>query len=322
MLCVKGLCRMKTSPVSIEIPVLQEAYTPVVATDTISAAGRKIVLNELIHLRQHENLILAGDDQDPVHDMRVASRRTRSALRLLGGYYRRKQVKRVLKGLKEIANALGAVRDLDVLILDLRGRKDEGLAEVLTRLDSSRADAHNDLTDVIDGRDYKALLIQLASFATAPDEMADVTPPAPIQVRHVVPVLLHEQLAAVRGFDPLFDEEAQPDFEALHDLRIAFKRLRYAIHFFSDVMGASIDPFLTDLKAIQDHLGRLNDVVVFGKALEKLKNKLDVPEAVDGVLLSYQVEAEAQASQFKAVWSKFNSRTVQKHLADALLVLR
>lgn len=313
---------MKTPPVSIEIPVLQEAYAPVAATDTISAAGRKVVLNELIHLRQHEDKVQSAGDHDPIHDMRVATRRTRSALRLLGSYYRRKHVKRLIKGLKTVADALGAVRDLDVLILDLRGRNDEGLAEILTRLEASRAAAHDDLTEVIDGREYKSLLTQLATFATAPDDMADITPPAPIQVRHVVPVLLHEQLASVRGFDPLFDDEAQPDFEALHELRITFKRLRYAIHFFSEVLGASVEPFLSDLKAIQDHLGRLNDVVVFGKAVEKLKGKLDAPEAVDGVLLSYQVEAEAQASQFKAVWNKFNSRAVQKHLADALLVLR
>lgn len=315
---------MKTPPISIEIPALQEAYTPVSATDTISAAGRKIILNELIHLRQHEDKVQAGDDHDAIHDMRVATRRTRSALRLLGGYYRRKHVKRLLKGLKALADALGAVRDLDVLLIDLRGRKDEQLSELVERLEQARAAAHDDLTEYIDGREYKTTLAQLAAFATAPDDLADITPPAPIQVRHVVPVLLHEQLAAVRGFDPLFDGEegAQPDFEALHDLRIAFKRLRYAVHFFRDALGTSIDPFLGDLKAIQDHLGRLNDVVVFGKALAKLQKKLETPTAVDGILLSYQVESEAQASQFKAVWSKFNSRAVQKHLADALLVLR
>ncbi|MCU0466135.1 MAG: CHAD domain-containing protein [Anaerolineae bacterium] len=313
---------MKTSAADIEIPTLQEAYQPIAPTDTISAAGRKLILGELIEVRRHEDKVQAGDDHDAVHDMRVATRRARSALRLLGSYYRRKEVKRLASGLKATADALGAVRDFDVLLIDLRGRKDESLAEAITALESTRAKAHNALTDYIDGKDYKAGLGKLAAFATGPDALRDVEPPAPVQVRHVVPVLLHEQLAAVRGFDPMFDGDEQPDYETLHELRITFKRLRYATHFFRDVLGSAVDPFITDLKAIQDHLGRLNDVVVFGQALGKLRGKLDAPEQVDTTLTAYSAEAEAQAAGFKAVWHKFNSRAVQKHLADALLVLR
>jgi len=313
---------MKQPLISIEIPALQEGYAPIIVTDTISAAGRKIVLNELIRIRQNEDKVQADADDEFVHDMRVASRRTRAALRLLKGYFRRKQLKPLSKGLKKIANVLGAVRDFDVLLIDLKGRDDETLAEAITSLEASRASAHDDLTEMIDGRKYKTVLAHLAAFATAADDLEDVAPPTPIQVRHVVPVLLHEQLAAVRGFDPLLEGDLQPDYDTLHDLRIAFKRLRYATHFFSEVLGSPVEPFIADMKAIQDHLGRLNDVVVFEQALTKLKGKLDIPDAVDGVIQSYQIEAEAQSSQFKAVWNKFNSRAVQKHLADALLVLR
>jgi len=313
---------MKASPIAIEIPVLQDAYTPVAVTDTISAAGRKIILNELIYLRQHEDKVQSDDDHEPIHDMRVATRRIRSALRLLGSYYRRKPVKRLNERLTGIADALGAVRDLDVLLIDLRARNDDALLEAITLLETSRAKAHDDLTETIDRRGYKALLVRLAAFATAADDLKDVKPPAPIQVRHVVPVLLHEQLAAVRGFDPLFEGDLQPNYEIMHELRIAFKRLRYATSFFSEVLGSAIEPFIGDMKIIQDHLGRLNDVVVFGQALTKLKGKLDAPDALDELLLAYQAEAEKQASQFKAVWNKFNSRAAQKHLADALLVLR
>ncbi len=313
---------MKPTPVSIEIPALQEAYVAITATDTISAAGRKIALNELIQLRQQEDKIQSGNDQEAVHYMRVASRRTRSALSLLKSYYKRKPLKSLNKGLGKIADTLGAVRDFDVLLIDLRGREDEALAEAITSLEASRIRAHDDLTEAIDGRKYKALLTEWATFATAADDLGDVAPPTPIQVRHLVPVLLHEQLAAVRGFDPLFEGELQPDYDTMHELRIAFKRLRYATHFFSEVLGSPVEPFIADMKAIQDHLGRLNDLVVFGQALTKLKSKLDAPDALDGLLNTYQTEAEAQSSQFKAVWQKFNSRTVQKHLADSLLVLR
>ncbi len=177
---------MKSPAISIEIPVLQDALTAIDTTDTISAAGRKIVLSELIQLRRHEDAVQSGDDHEAIHDMRVATRRMRSALRLLGAYYRPKEVKRLSRGLKELADELGTVRDLDVLLIDLRERTDFTLAEVMERLEKDRAEAHDALTDALDGRGYKAFLGKLAAFATAPDALRDVEPPAPVQVRHVV----------------------------------------------------------------------------------------------------------------------------------------
>ena len=105
--------------------------------------------------------------------------------------------------------------------------------------------------------------------------------PLPVEVRHVVPVLLHQQLAAVRGFNPLFEDSAPHDFETLHALRIAFKRLRYATSTFTDVLGPTSAHFIMELKTVQDHLGRLNDVVVFEERLAKYAGKgkkaLDLP---------------------------------------------
>ena len=122
-----------------------------------------------------------------------------------------------------------------------------------------------------------------------------------------------------------FDDPDKSEPAVLHALRIAFKRLRYATSAFTDVLGPTAANFITELKSVQDHLGRLNDVVVFEERLAKYAGKgkkaLDLP-ALDATRETLRGEATSLADSFSQVWTKFNSRTVQKHLSDALLALR
>jgi CHAD domain-containing protein len=310
---------------SDQLALLTSALSPVEPTDTISSAGRKLVLAETIRLIALRDGATLGEDPEFVHDMRVATRRTRSMLRLLSPYYRRKQVKRLQKPLRWMADRLGAVRDLDVLLEDLQKRELDGIGELIERLTVKKAKAATKLHKALNGSDFDDLIANLADFALDTDDPLADSVPLPIEVRHVVPVLLHQQLAAVRGFNPLFEEGAPHDFETLHALRIAFKRLRYATSAFTDVLGPSSATFITELKSVQDHLGRLNDVVVFEERLAKYAGKgkkaLDLP-ALDATREALRAEATSLAESFSQAWTKFNSRTVQKHLSDALLALR
>jgi CHAD domain-containing protein len=62
---------------------------------------------------------LAGEDIEGVHDMRVASRRLRAALELFRDVFPRRRLKPLLRQVKDLADALGEVRDTDVLIARL-----------------------------------------------------------------------------------------------------------------------------------------------------------------------------------------------------------
>lgn len=53
--------------------------------------------------------------------------------------------------------------------------------------------------------------------------------------------------------------DAPDDAEALHELRIAAKRLRYTIELFQDVLPATSADLLSELKQLQDDLGFLHD---------------------------------------------------------------
>ena len=97
---------------------------------------------------------------------------------------------------------------------------------------------------------------------------------APHQLRHVLPILLHERLARVRAYDTVLPAS---DDAILHALRVEFKQLRYALEFFQPLLGNSNQSFLREAKEMQDILGRINDIAVFSDYMSGLKKLTPVP---------------------------------------------
>ena len=79
----------------------------------------------------HAANVLDTDDIERVHDMRVATRRLRAAMEIFEPSFPKKDFKRALRDVKELADALGARRDPDVHIAEL-----ERIAAALTRDDA------------------------------------------------------------------------------------------------------------------------------------------------------------------------------------------
>jgi CHAD domain-containing protein len=85
-----------------------------------SAAG-KIIWTRFEEMMSFREAALAGEDIEGVHDMRVASRRLRAAVELFRDVFPKGELKPFLTEIKELADSLGEVRDLDVLLERLRG---------------------------------------------------------------------------------------------------------------------------------------------------------------------------------------------------------
>ncbi|HEX3052283.1 MAG TPA: CHAD domain-containing protein, partial [Aggregatilineaceae bacterium] len=62
----------------------------------------------------------------------------------------------------------------------------------------------------------------------------------------------------------------QADIPTLHQLRIAFKRLRYALEFFEEVLGPEARMVIKETKIAQDHLGDLQDAQVVSGVMRDL----------------------------------------------------
>src|SRR3982751_1596524 len=81
-------------------------------------------------LFEHAGGVLDTNDIDRVHDMRVATRRPRAEMEIFEPCFPKKELKRVLRDVKQLADTLGERRDPDVHIAEL-----ERIAAALTRED-------------------------------------------------------------------------------------------------------------------------------------------------------------------------------------------
>ncbi|CAN0622882.1 protein of unknown function [Burkholderia multivorans] len=77
-------------------------------------------------------------------------------------------------------------------------------------------------------------------------------------------------------------------YTALHDVRIAGKKLRYLLEFFSPILGVSHQATIERLKAAQDELGALNDIVASEALLRECASQFDKPDAVDEAIAYLQ----------------------------------
>ncbi|HRF96183.1 MAG TPA: CHAD domain-containing protein, partial [Aggregatilineales bacterium] len=296
---------------------------PAQGEDTMAEAGRKILLQDFVKMLSQEEGVRGGEDIEFVHDMRVATRRMRSAFRIFEDYYKSKPVRPFIAQLRELARVLGAVRDLDVLVADFTRYQEqlpeaearEALVHVVEKLQGKNQKARRKLVAYLDSRSYRGFIKTYSSFLTSPGKSAkntDEPTATPYQVRHVLPVLVYDHLASVRAYDTVLEDA---DVHTLHALRIEFKRLRYSVEFFAPVMGASIEKFVEEMKLIQDYLGRLNDVVVAQARLKSLEENGDLGESVhesfEHYIQSLAEEQEKLMAGFGEIWTKFNSRTVQ-----------
>lgn len=308
------------------IAALQAQIQPVLPEDTMAEAGRKVLLDQFVKMLHHESGSRSGEDIEDVHDMRVTTRRMRSALGLLEDYYKPKLVRVYRRQFRKIARALGAVRDLDVLIADLKqfqttlnDTQKVDLQAVIDRLDEERAQLRSDLVRLLDKGEYRRFVEDFGDFLTksgvgVKNLNGDMRPS---QVRHVLPALLYSHLGAVRAYDGVLEDA---DDTTLHALRIEFKRLRYAVSLFADVLGSSVKDFIKAIKGMQDHLGRMQDIVTAQAVLNPMVSELSDGQGETLQLYLDKIEAERQAlrQQIGDLWKQFNAKTVQKQLATAV----
>jgi CHAD domain-containing protein len=85
-------------------------------TDTYSDSAAKVIAVRTDELFEHRESVLDTSDIEPLHAMRVATRRLRAALEVFRPTFPRRAFDQALRDVKKLADALGERRDRDVQI--------------------------------------------------------------------------------------------------------------------------------------------------------------------------------------------------------------
>lgn len=316
--------------------------------DSIAEAGRKTLRYHYEQMLKNEPGTISGEDIEALHDMRVATRRMRAAFDVFGFAFRRRTIKPILKGLRKTGRVLGRVRDLDVFIEKARRYMEKlpptdqrGMEPLLqVWLDQRQRDRKIMLT-YLESSAYLQFKQNFEEFLKVGEAGAADLFDAPRldqgdhvrssnPVRQVAPVLVYQCLAAVSHYEGIVPHATIPE---LHALRIEFKRLRYTLEFFQDVLGSEAKWVIGQLKRIQDHLGDLHDAQVAVELLgELLKSWEDRhshlafnlrpdPKSIANYL-AYRIEERRQLLfSFPTLWQQFNHKEFRQKLALAISAL-
>ncbi len=245
------------------------------------AAFCRIALACLEHLQQNHHGALHSEDVEYIHQMRVATRRLRAALRLFRPVLPPDLREALRLPMAGLTRQLGEARDLDVLLGEVVAPVQAALpgeprlAALAGQITNQRYGVRGTVLAMLAAPAYGRLLLgalqtlhpQLPPAATEESLAAF----AARRLRHLVR-RVRRLAAAARCDDPA----------TLHALRIGIKRLRYAIEFLAAPAARGKPHRLHGrLAKAQDCLGRLNDLANAGVLLSQCAgHDADLREAV------------------------------------------
>jgi CHAD domain-containing protein len=285
------------------------------ATTPVADAARRVLTVRLAAVRESLGLALRESAKDPehVHQLRVGTRRAGAALDIFASCLPERLYLRSRKQLRRIRRAAGAARDWDVFLLEL--------AAAARRCPARQRAGLDFLTGYAQGqREAAQVALETAN--------ADY----PFAFERLVARVLHGVRRPAAQASTLLDlarpvlggrlralEEAAArdlsDYDRLHQVRIAGKRLRYAMEVFADCFAPPFrEVYYPAVEEMQEILGRANDSHVARRRLRCLAARLQetLPTAwrryrarIEELLEFHEQRLPEERQRFEAWWRQW-----------------
>jgi len=255
------------------------------------------MLAQLDRLLGLEASVREGADPEAVHRMRVATRRLRAARRFVPA------LAEASEPLRELADALGRVRDIDVFVAGLRqdaaASEDERAAiEPIVEAHARERDVHHaELVRALDGPALAELRALRRRLADAEEAHGSASGPVRRSLRRL----------RRRGRGLRAATGAQ-----LHAVRIAAKRFRYTC----ELLAPSLRDEIALATAIQDALGQLRDDEVAVELLLRQLASANGEVGALGRLIERRLRRRDELlARFQTLWDELPSgRAVERRI--------
>ncbi|MCU7838074.1 MAG: CHAD domain-containing protein [Candidatus Thiodiazotropha sp. (ex Troendleina suluensis)] len=289
------------------------------------ATARQIMIGLLNTLEANISGTKANLDSEFLHDLRVATRRTRSAMSQIKGVFDPQQLEPFKQGFGWIGKVTGETRDLDVYLLHYPSFR-AGLPKVLqddldpfyTFLQQHHKKAQAELVKKINSPHFRKTLKSWRNWLQSSPEKSTQAPNA----SHATAQLADQRISKLYKRVLKNGSTIGPDSpaEQLHDLRKQCKKLRYLMEFFQSLYPKpAIREPIKALKIILDNLGEFQDLEVQAQSLEDFGDQMlkeGAPASslmAMGILVGQLLEKQVQAREaFVELFAGFSSESNQQ----------
>ena len=278
----------------------------ITATMPGSIAVARLLLRLLDTLEQNVDGVLRDIDTEFLHDLRVAVRRTRSAIKLLGEVLPADLAKHYAAEFKWLGDLTTPTRDLDVHLLGFGPMTGQLVAATPADLEPFRA-----FLVKRRAREFRRLATALRGprFRAITDDWRKVL----LEIRDAAPRRRRREPTAAglalrtteRAFGRVvaqgdaITQDSPP--ESLHDLRKRAKELRYLLEFFAPLHDpVAYRKVVGDLKSLQDCLGDFQDSQVQREEIHALADAMLAERAAPAATLLAMGEIAAKLTLSQA----------------------
>ena len=293
-----------------------DVYTvPVGKRSTAGAVVRHTIAGSVIQLVAHHAGVCLGNDQEDVHQFRVAARRLRSDLHTFAPVLDQRRTAWLRDELKWLGTEVGLARDVDVLserlhaqMKKLAPNHSRAIRALSQRIDENIADARKHVETCLSSDRYVTLLDALVD--STHDAFVESTGLGDEPARNVFAKLVRGPWRKLKkAADALGPDSADTAF---HAVRILAKRARYAAEAIAQVYGRDVRRFGRAVADVQTVLGDHQDTAVAEEWLRRAAK--DVPSTRLAVAELVTIERNDRfglRKQFKSVWKKASVRKLR-----------
>ncbi len=260
-------------------------------------------------------LIVEKRQPRALQQMRVAIRRLRATEKLYRPYLTNPTLRKLAKRGRKITRRLGVARDWDVFLTATlpaamrAGYAPRGFDRLRWRAEARRAEAWEDAVSCLSGYGFAKFALDLLEASSRAPWMNTADEALTGDIRAFAIAVLDERLAIATAVADAMDRRS---LVARHPLRIALKKLRYAVQLFRALYEKhQRKPFMGEIARLQDALGDINDAAVSHLLVDlAAAGEGDEASRAAGFLFGASAsQAEVAAVAIDDAWEQFAAKT-------------